>query len=312
MKVLITGSSGFVGGPLSEALLGDGFDVVGLVRDSNSGALKSSFNVFSCDLSSGKAPIPPLSGVDAVVHLAASVHNAKCASEQHYRVNCEATLRLANCAVSAGVRRFVFVSSVKVLGEVTRPGEPFKADDTPDPVGPYAISKREAEIELMKISKHNGLEVVIIRPTLIIGPSPKGNFRMLSDLVARGVPLPLAAITQNRRSFLTLQNLIDLIRICLTHPAAANNIFLASDGEDLSTAMLLKHVGECLNRSARLFYAPPRLLQTVFLTINREDLYQRLGLSLQVDIDKTRVLLGWHPQVSTPEGIRLALAKFRK
>lgn len=256
-----------------------------------------------------------LRSVDQVVHLAARVHvmNDKSSDPlaEFRQVNVEGTANLARQAAAAGVRRFVYLSSIKVNGEFTQEGRPFTADDAPAPEDPYGVSKHEAEQALRQIAADTGMEVVIIRPPLVYGPGVKANFESMMRWLARGVPLPLAAVTQNRRSLVALDNLVDLIMVCLSHPAAANHTFLVSDGEDLSTAELLKRMGAAMGKPARLFYLPPVLLKLGAQVVKKPGIYQRLCGSLQLDITKTRRLLGWSPPVSVDEGLRRAAERFR-
>lgn len=223
------------------------------------------------------------------------------------RVNVDGTLNLGAQAAAAGVRRFVFVSSVKVNGEFTAPERAFSAADSPAPQDPYGISKMEAEKGLRRIAAETGMEVVIVRPPLVYGPSVKANFAALMRAVQRGVPLPLASVTRNRRSFVALDNLLDLLITCIDHPAAANQTFLVSDGEDLSTADLLYRLGQALGKPVRLFPAPPSLLQFGANLLGRGDAARRLLGNLQVDIGHTRNILHWNPPVSVDEGLRRAV-----
>lgn len=256
-----------------------------------------------------------LKNVEQVVHLAARVHvmNDKSLDPlaEFRRMNVEGTGALARQAAAAGVRRFVYLSSVKVNGEFTEVGEPFTADDVPAPEDPYGVSKHEAEQLLRQITAETGMEVVIIRPPLVYGPGVKANFESMMRWLARGLPLPLAAVTENSRSLVALDNLVDLIVTCLHHPAAANQTFLVSDGEDLSTAELLKRMGAALGQPARLFPVPPALLKLGATVLNKPGIYQRLCGSLQLDITKTRELLGWTPPISVDEGLRRAAEGFR-
>ena len=222
------------------------------------------------------------------------------------RVNVEASVNLARQAADAGVRRFVFLSSIKVNGEGTESGKSFMADDIPLPLDPYGLSKLEAQQELEAISRQTGIEIVIIRPPLVYGPGVKANFKVMMRWLDARIPLPFGAITQNRRSLVALENLVSLISASLIHPAAANRTFLVSDGEDLSTAELLRRMGSALGKPARLFFSPPQLLKIGAMLLNKPDVFQRLCGSLQVDIGKTIQMLDWKPVVSVDEGLCIA------
>jgi nucleoside-diphosphate-sugar epimerase len=258
---------------------------------------------------------PALHGCTTVMHLAARVHvMAERASNpflEFRRVNVDGTLNLGRQAAAAGVRRFVFVSSVKVNGESTSANHPYTAADAPAPQDPYGISKMEAEQGLRQIAAGTGMEVVIIRPPLVYGPGVKANFASLIRAVQRGIPLPLGSVTHNRRSFVALDNLVDLLITCIDHPAAANQTFLVSDGEDLSTADLLRRLGHAMDKPARLFPVPPSLLQLGATLLGKGDMAQRLLGNLQVDISHTRNTLNWNPPVSVDEGLRRAVAGLR-
>jgi UDP-glucose 4-epimerase len=249
------------------------------------------------------------------MHLAARVHLIKDKSldpiAEFRRINVDGSINLARQAAAAGVRRFVYMSSIKVNGEFTEVGYPFRADDTPAPMDPYGVSKQEAEQGLRQIAAETGMEVVIIRPPLVYGPRVKANFESMMYWLSRDVPLPLAAMTENRRSFVALDNLVDLIVTCMNHPAAANKTFLVSDGEDISTADLLRRMGVALGHPTRLFYISPTLLKLCSQLVNKPGVYQRLCGSLQLDITKTYDLLGWTPLVSVDEGLRRAAESFR-
>jgi nucleoside-diphosphate-sugar epimerase len=304
--VLVTGANGFIGKPLSDRLSRE-FRVHASVR-------RPFAFPFCCEVFFGGDVGPSsnwreeLAGVDAVVHLAATVHTMSgdaAAAEQAYRlVNVDGTLNLARRSAMAGVRRFIFLSSVKVNGESTRIGHPFRPEDTPSPCDVYGTSKAEAEQGLREIAKQTGMEVVIIRPPLVYGPDVKGNFATMMQWLARGVPLPLGSVTHNRRSFVALDNLVDLVRTCLDHPAAANQIVLASDGEDLSTADLLRRLGRAMGRPTRLLQVPVALLELGAELIGKPDVCQRLCGSLQVDMSKTRELLNWAPPMGVDDGLK--------
>ncbi|BAN36674.1 NAD-dependent epimerase/dehydratase [Sulfuricella denitrificans skB26] len=218
-------------------------------------------------------------------------------------VNVEGTLNLANQAAKAGVRRFVYLSSIKVNGEKTLPGRPFAERDVPAPLDPYGVSKHEAEEGLRKLAQQTGMEVVIIRPPLVYGKEVKANFLNMMRWLYKGVPLPFGAI-HNRRSLVALDNLVDFIVVCLDHPAAANQTFLVSDGEDTSTTELLRRMAIALNVPTRLLPVPQKLLEVGFKMVGKNDLAQRLCGSLQVDIAKSCTVLDWKPLISVDEGLR--------
>ena len=314
MTTLVTGANGFVGSALWARLRRDGMPVRGAVRSLCSPPDGAETVIIGSHSSETEWTVA-LSKVEQVVHLATRVHvmNDKSSDPlaEFRRVNVEGTAALARQAAAAGVKRFVFLSSVKVNGEFTEAGQPFTADDVPAPEDPYGVSKHEAEKLLRQIAAETGMEVVIIRPPLVYGPGVKANFESMMRWLARGVPLPLAAVTENRRSLVALDNLVDLIMTCLNHPAAANQTFLVSDGEDLSTAQLLKRMGAAMGKLARLFYVKPALLKLGATVLNKPAIYQRLCGSLQLDIAKTRKMLDWTPPVSVNEGLRRAAEGFR-
>jgi UDP-glucose 4-epimerase len=224
-------------------------------------------------------------------------------------VNLEGTIALARQAVKFGVKRFIFISSIKVNGEETIIGKPFTADDEPAPRDPYGVSKAEAEQALLGLAATTGMEVVIIRPVLVYGPGVKANFRMLMKWLSKGIPLPLGLV-RNKRSLVALDNLVDLIITCIDHPAAANQVFLVSDGEDLSTTELLQRVGKALGKSARLIPVPACLINIAAMLIGKREVSKRLLGSLQVDISKTCKLLDWAPPVSVDEALKRTTQSF--
>lgn len=310
--VLITGATGFIGRALLQRMLAENFYIPRAAVRTGSAAFPEAVEVARVE---GLAPDADwqaaLGGVTKVVHTAARVHVMQDRSSdpllEYRRVNVEGTLNLAQQAAEAGVRRFVYLSSIKVNGEESQSARPFRPEDVPAPEDPYGVTKWEAEQGLEKLSDKTGMEVVIIRPPLVYGPGVKGNFARIMGWVARGVPLPLADVQGNRRSLVALDNLVDLIITCIEHDAAANQVFLVSDGEDLSTAELLRRLARAMGQSARLFPVPQGLFELGLKILGKADLGRRLCGSLQVDISKTRELLGWLPPISVDEGLRRAV-----
>jgi len=310
MKVLVTGANGFVGRAVLACVSAmNGMEAVATVRRLDALTELGASVVAVGDLSAQTDWSSALVGVDAVVHAAARVHviNDKCLDPlaEFCRVNVEGTAALARQAEAAGVKRFVFLSSIKVNGEFTEQGQPFTADDLPAPIDPYGMSKLEAEQGLREIEAQTGMEVVIVRPPLVYGPGVKANFALMMSWLERGIPLPLGAI-HNARSVVALDNLVDLLVTCLKHPAAAGQTFLVSDGEDISTTELLRRTAEAMGRKAVLWPVPTFILEWGATLVGKRAVAQRLCGSLQVDINKTRQLLGWTPRVSVDDGLRRA------
>jgi nucleoside-diphosphate-sugar epimerase len=310
---MVSGATGFVGSAVMNRLLT--MDDVCVIAGSRRTELVWPVAVTPLLLSdlgrSGQSI--PLAGVEAVVHCAARVHVMHDESSdplaEFRKVNVDGTLNLARQAAAAGVRRFIFISSIKVNGEGTALGAPYLADAQPAPADPYGISKMEAEQGLRALAAETGMEVVIIRPVLVYGPGVKANFLSMMRWLHKGVPLPFGAIN-NRRSMVALDNLVDLIVTCIDHPAAANQIFLVSDGEDLSTTELLRRMGAAQGKPARLLPVPSRLLEVGAAMLGKQALAQRLCGSLQVDISKTRELLNWTPPVSVDEALAKTAESF--
>ncbi len=306
--IFVTGASGFIGGALLARLHAQGVPLRVGSRSASRAAPPPGVEVLP------DAPIEAehdwrtvLAGCTAVMHTAARVHvmddSAADPLAEYRRVNVQGTLRLARHAAEAGVKRFVFVSSIKVNGERTRPGRPFTAGDAPAPSDPYGVSKREAEDQLLHLAAGSTMDVVIVRPVLVYGPGVKGNFLELMRWLKRGVPLPLGAVA-NRRSLLGLDNLVDLLGVCLREQSAANQVFLASDDEPLSTTELLRRTAAALQRPARLLPVPPALLRAAAAVAGRAEVAHRLLDWLEVDISKTRRVLNWSPPVSVDAGLR--------
>ncbi|WP_044874955.1 SDR family oxidoreductase [Pseudomonas sp. LFM046] len=307
-RLLLTGASGFVGQEILRRLGDDpGFEVVASARRTERCFSGAATTVQVPGLDARTNWESALTNVNVVIHCAARVHVMSDSEADPLaafrRVNVEGTLNLARQARDAGVRRFIFVSSIKVNGEGTEPGRPYTADQAPEPVDPYGISKLEAEHGLRQIAEESRMEVVIVRPTLVYGPGVKANFLSMMRWLHRGIPLPFGAI-DNRRSLVSIYNLVDLLVTCIDHPAAANQAFLVSDGLDVSTTDLLRRMSKALERPARLFPVPAGLLELAAMSLGKRSLSQRLCGSLQVDIGKTRALLGWTPPVSLDEGLR--------
>ncbi|MCU7858123.1 MAG: NAD-dependent epimerase/dehydratase family protein, partial [Candidatus Thiodiazotropha sp. (ex Lucinoma borealis)] len=246
-----------------------------------------------------------LDGIDTVIHLAARVHvmqESEADPVSAFRqVNVDGSCALARQAAVAGVRRLIYISSIKVNGERTR-GTPFCADDDTTPEDPYGQSKWEAEQALKEIAQKTGLELVIIRPVLIYGSGVKGNLQRLTGLIRRGLPLPLASVS-NRRSLLSIDNLLDFLRCCIDHPAAAGEVFLVADGNDLSTPQLIRKLATAMGLSARLIHMPVGLLQFAGRITGRSAIIERLTDDLQVDIEKNKKLLGWKPVIDVDSAL---------
>lgn len=315
VRVLVTGANGFLGCRLAMRLSEDpGYHLVACVRRQPSEWPVGSQVEVVGDLDGNTDWTGALLRVDVVIHTAARVHLMKDTAQDPFaefqKVNVHGTLNLARQAAKAGARRFIFVSTIKVNGEWTGPGRLFTEDEPPDPTDAYGISKWEAEAGLRQLAEESGMEIVIIRPPLVYGPGVKANFQSMMRWINRGVPLPLGSI-HNKRSLVALDNLVDLITTCIEHPAAANQTFLAADGEDLSTTELLQRMGVALGKPARLIPFPAGLLTLVASLLGKRAAARRLCGSLQVDISKAQELLGWKPPVSVEQGLRLTAEGFK-
>jgi nucleoside-diphosphate-sugar epimerase len=308
LRVLITGPSGFVGQRTVAAFIECGFYVRAAYR-SDETARKHPPGVdpyIVGDLDGGADWSRALAGIDAVVHLAARVHVARDRSSRplaaYRQVNTGGTIRLANAAADAGVRRLVFVSSIKVNGE-TSGGAPLSETSSPAPRDPYAISKWEAEQALHRLSTERGLEVVVLRPPLVYGPGVRANFLRLLEGVAWGLPFPFGEV-ENRRSLLFVGNLADALMRCAQHPAAAGQTFLVSDGRSVSSRQLVRALAHAMGRNPRLIRIPPSWLRAAGRLTRREEVILRVTGSLEVDSSQIRRLLDWAPPYTMEQGIR--------
>jgi nucleoside-diphosphate-sugar epimerase len=318
MKVLITGATGFVGGALVRRLSKESeFNVVIAAVRRKVDSLPDGVQQFQVGhLLANTDWSMALQGVQALVHCAARVHALKNDDAadilQVYRmINVHATLNLARQAAKEGVRRFVFVSSIKVNGESTQPGQPFCADDVPMPLDPYGLSKLEAEQGLREIEAQTDMDVVIVRPPLVYGLGVKANFAAMMHWLALDIPLPLGAI-HNARSLVALDNLVDLLVTCLKHSSAAGQTFLVSDGEDVSTNMLLRRTAQAMGKKAFLIPIPGFMLEYCAALLGKRAVVQRLCGSLQVDIEKTRRLLGWTPPLTLDQGLQKVVEEMKQ
>ena len=306
--ILVTGATGFIGRALIEYLAEmNRYQIRACSRSHYDTDLASVEHVSIEDVSSETDWKKALESVDTVVHTIARVHvmNDSCNDPlvEFRRVNTEATIKLARQASELGVKRFIYLSSIKVNGEQSGVDNCFRASDAPSPVDPYAVSKKEAEEALLTLASTSEMEVVIIRPPLVYGPGVKGNLASMVNMVEMGFPLPLGSV-KNKRSLVGIDNLIDLIVTCMGHPEAANKIFLVSDDHDLSTTELLKLLGSAMGKAPFLFKFPPDILSFGLRALGKFGVAQRLLYNLQVDLSETKEILDWHPPVGVEEGLR--------
>jgi nucleoside-diphosphate-sugar epimerase len=314
-NIFVTGASGFVGHALMDKMLTScDYKIFAAVRkldpDFPSAVKQWKFDGISTTTDWNNS----LQGIDCIIYTAARVHimsdTANDPLEEFRAVNTIGTLNLARQAADLGVKRFIYLSSIKVNGESTQLGMPFTEDDKFVPTDPYPLSKYEAELGLLELAKKTQMEVVIIRPPLVYGPGVKANFLSMMKWLNKGIPLPFGAIN-NKRSLVALDNLVDLILTCIDHPAAANQVFLVSDGDDLSTTELLQRVATSLGKKPILMHVNQQLLEIGLKLVGKKDLAQRLYASLQVDISKAKKLLNWTPAVSVDEGFRKTTEAFK-
>lgn len=306
LAILVTGANGFIGKKLCTELFQQGFAIRSAVRLlSNLGNDSEQIVVGSIDAETDWASA--LKDIDVVIHLAARVHvtndYASDALTEFRKVNVVGTLNLAAQATKAGVKRFIYMSSIKVNGESTEADKPFTEQDAVNPQDAYAISKYEAEQGIFVIAEQTGMDVVIIRPPLVYGLGVKANFSSMLKAVKRGFPLPLGSI-YNKRSFVYVGNLVNLIVCCIDHLSAGNQVFLVSDGQDLSTTKLLQECAVALGVKPRLLPIPQNLIKRCATILGKQSVAQRLCGNLQVDISKACNLLGWKPPVTVADGLK--------
>lgn len=310
MTTLVTGASGLVGNAMVELLVRNNVDVRVAIRAQSKFRPEKYSNAVPAYTIKDVGPetdwSAALDGAQSVIHLAARAHimneTASDPLTEFRRINTSGTTRLALMAAQAGVRRFVYVSTIKVNGESTTDA-PFQEDDAPRPSDPYAISKWEAELALRGISAETGMQIVVVRPPLVYGPGVGGNFLTMLKWMDYGIPLPLAAV-DNLRSLVGIDNLVNMLMSCLTQPHASGELFLVSDGEDLSTPELLRRTALFLGKSSRLFPFPVRLMRSMARLFAKDRLCERLCGSLAVDSSKARRVLGWKPVSSVDDELR--------
>lgn len=311
--MLITGANGFIGHALAVELIEQDYDVICAVR--REFQLEGAKTVQIPNLEMPVFWPAYLAGVGCIVHTAAHVHqmddNGIKSEDVYNKANTLATLNLARAAASNGVKRFIFLSTAKVNGETTKPGKPFREEDAANPQDYYSISKYQAEKGLLAIASQTGMEVVIIRPPLVYGPGVKANFASMLTVLENNRLLPLGRIN-NKRSLLYLGNLVDLIAQCINHPNAANQVFFASDGCDVSTTELLMACANALGVKARLIPVPEALLIAGAKLFGKVKVAQRLCGSFQVDINKSWRYLGWKPPIAMAEGLKATAESFQQ
>ncbi|HFQ4975268.1 TPA: UDP-glucose 4-epimerase family protein [Vibrio vulnificus] len=310
-RILVTGYTGFVGRHLLSTF--ENLQNINLLGRSQPKKC-SQFLKASIDSSSDYSVV--LDKVSTVIHIAARVHvmndESDAPLEEFRAVNTAGTMNLARQAAEAGVKRFIFVSSIKVNGESTTGKQAFTAQDTPSPKDPYGVSKAEAEEQLIALGKETDLEIVIIRPPLVYGEGVKANFASLMNLVSKGIPLPFGYITNNKRSLVSVDNLVDLIITCIDHPKAANQVFLVSDDYYVSTSEMVKEMAIALGKPSWQIPVPAYCYKLVGKLFDKNDVVDRLTGSLQVDISHTKETLGWTPPQTLQEGFKKTAEAFLK
>lgn len=311
-KILVTGATGYIGQALCKELSARGFELFVVVRPNQMLDICAQ-SVVMDDINAATQWGAAFQGVDAVIHLAGRAHVLKEGQAdplaEFRRINTEGTIHLAKSAAVAGVKRFVFVSSIGVNGKATN-GRSFLESDVAKPHNEYALSKWEAEQALHEIALETGIELVVVRPPLVYGPNAPGNFGTMARTLLKGIPLPLASV-KNQRSLIYLGNFIDALAVCSTHPTAKGQTYLVSDGEDISTPELLRQLGAAMGRTARLWPFPPKLLARLAEVAGKSDQVQRLMGSLQIDSGKIRRELNWTPPFTLQQGLQATAEWYR-
>ncbi|EGR0597521.1 TPA: SDR family oxidoreductase [Vibrio cholerae] len=308
--ILITGSNGLLGSHIVERIKEQPI----ILLDRGTINKHPMYPFFQCEINSYHDYMKALQGCQTIIHCAARVHimndNEAEPLALYREVNTAGTVNLAKQAIDSGVKRFIFISSIKVNGEGTLAGCPFKTEDKHAPEDDYGLSKSEAEEQLVALAKDSGMEVVIIRPTLVYGPGVKANFASLMNLVSKGIPLPFGCITKNKRSLVSVDNLVDLIITCIDHPKAANQVFLVSDDHDISTSEMVREMAIALNKPDWQLPVPVWCYKLVGKLFNKSAVVDRLTGSLQVDISHTKETLGWKPPQTLQEGFKQTAQAF--
>ncbi|MGF1853524.1 SDR family oxidoreductase [Vibrio satsumensis] len=307
MSILITGAGGFLGATLVPSLP-KAQQLVFVDRKEPKFSDSALYSYYQREINSKADYSDCLVNVSCIVHCAARVHIMNDESsnplDDYREVNTVGTLNLAKQAVEAGVKRFIFISSIKSNGESSQLGKPFRYDDPRTPEDFYGQSKSEAEEQLLELAKETGLEVVIIRPTLVYGAGVKANFASLMRLVSKGLPLPFGCITNNARSLVSVKNLVGLIITCIDHPKAVNEVFLVSDDHDVSTSEMVQQMSKALGKSSLQLPVPVWCYKLVGKLLKKEGVIDRLTGSLQVDITHTKDTLGWQPPQTLADGFK--------
>lgn len=309
-RVLLTGASGFIGGALVRALLSSGFNLIACSRRVGNSA--ESHFVPSPELSGAANWMPLLRGVDVVIHAAGKAHDRRPGIEQQrdlQRINVDGTVTLAKQALASGVGRFIFLSSIGVNGQVTPKGGAFSEANEPSPAAAYAVSKLRAETDLQYLLNGTPMRLTVIRPPLVYAFDAPGNFQRLLKLIASGVPLPFAAVT-NKRSMIALENLVDFIVACTINSMAADELFLVSDGVDLSIGQIIDEISAGMGKRTRAFRFPVGVLSFLAKSAGRSELYGQICESLVVDSGKARRHLNWTPPISTVAALQSAGAAY--